>query len=614
MDSGAISTSSSNKDPISVLQKHLDDLEYQKIDERERLERIAQLISYLHRLSSKFTSSYVKMYNIAGKLDRVLPSITPYPQPYLMSQYSSVLKAYPEMSSLLYQVAGQVPECTEFFRNSHDLFNQMVIIRNNTYFESSHFLPYQSSVITVKKPKSGGRKPYSPIINKLSGCLTHSSKGYSLDDTFIPTPDAMYYIQEHLMPDINESTLEELHNDLMRTHKELLTELANTSMEKSLFDDFISFPSLNVMSENQMFQKYLDSFEYTSNELRTQLIKTKKAMDSTSTQIQQLTEQFYQCYALPQLNLELAKQLSEKETEINLAQRKVLYFKLTIQTAKIKNPFEWHAIKFMNGMRSLMDHMLISAKNKNWEDVRKDIEDGLNRCATNEQPIKDEQEAALKNSNRASENLTSWLKSNNGGDTSAVLYEQLEEARKKSNQQATEIEFIKNECNRKLSDALDKHIQTVKMISDDPFIPFNFDEVAHSMVTRNAKKEWLKSRLQAKKKELAEKKTRLAKINQENDKVNEEIKVQIDQFEKLKEKSKTSEPTTVTQNEMFIDLKNSYYCSLCNDNKRRRAYLTSCGHTFCTKCLNKCIKTRNRRCPACKKPFAQSEFRKIVNW
>ncbi|PHJ25719.1 zinc c3hc4 type (ring finger) domain-containing protein [Cystoisospora suis] len=51
-------------------------------------------------------------------------------------------------------------------------------------------------------------------------------------------------------------------------------------------------------------------------------------------------------------------------------------------------------------------------------------------------------------------------------------------------------------------------------------------------------------------------------------------------------------------------------CFVCNE-RFKTHIISKCGHMFCQACLEKNVKTRNRKCPHCKAPFDQKDIRKV---
>ncbi|RQX67210.1 zinc finger, C3HC4 type (RING finger) domain protein [Toxoplasma gondii CAST] len=51
-------------------------------------------------------------------------------------------------------------------------------------------------------------------------------------------------------------------------------------------------------------------------------------------------------------------------------------------------------------------------------------------------------------------------------------------------------------------------------------------------------------------------------------------------------------------------------CFVCNE-RFKDHMINKCGHMFCQVCLERNVKTRNRKCPHCKAQFDQKDIRKV---
>jgi len=52
-------------------------------------------------------------------------------------------------------------------------------------------------------------------------------------------------------------------------------------------------------------------------------------------------------------------------------------------------------------------------------------------------------------------------------------------------------------------------------------------------------------------------------------------------------------------------------CSVCGE-RPRKCVLKRCAHTFCEQCIDKCLRSRNRKCPNCHNPFGDADIIKII--
>jgi len=72
----------------------------------------------------------------------------------------------------------------------------------------------------------------------------------------------------------------------------------------------------------------------------------------------------------------------------------------------------------------------------------------------------------------------------------------------------------------------------------------------------------------------------------------------------------------VTEDTMVDDDLGSLYrqrvlCSVCAVRDRERV-LKRCGHTFCETCINKCLHSRNRKCPKCHASFGDADIIRFI--
>eukprot|EP00298_Acanthocystis_sp_HF-20_P029467 c8355_g1_i1.p1 GENE.c8355_g1_i1~~c8355_g1_i1.p1 ORF type:complete len:616 (-),score=283.01 c8355_g1_i1:58-1662(-) len=85
--------------------------------------------------------------------------------------------------------------------------------------------------------------------------------------------------------------------------------------------------------------------------------------------------------------------------------------------------------------------------------------------------------------------------------------------------------------------------------------------------------------------------------------------VQILQNKLSKVKSNTQGDSSLMEEELK-DYKTKVKCPVCNS-KQRNTAIMKCGHTFCKNCVQQNLSIRNRKCPSCGKPFAESDVHTI---
>lgn len=58
------------------------------------------------------------------------------------------------------------------------------------------------------------------------------------------------------------------------------------------------------------------------------------------------------------------------------------------------------------------------------------------------------------------------------------------------------------------------------------------------------------------------------------------------------------------------DLQKVVRCSVCQDRKKS-VIISKCFHMFCKECVDNNLKSRNRKCPTCKKMFGQDDVKSV---
>lgn len=94
-------------------------------------------------------------------------------------------------------------------------------------------------------------------------------------------------------------------------------------------------------------------------------------------------------------------------------------------------------------------------------------------------------------------------------------------------------------------------------------------------------------------------------IKQELQEANEDRSLLNKRFSKLGNASSKSE-----YEEEIRAYKKMLICSVC-DIRQKSAIITSCCHIFCRECISENLKSRNRRCPQCKKMFGENDVNSI---
>ncbi|OWZ19149.1 hypothetical protein PHMEG_0006644 [Phytophthora megakarya] len=114
----------------------------------------------------------------------------------------------------------------------------------------------------------------------------------------------------------------------------------------------------------------------------------------------------------------------------------------------------------------------------------------------------------------------------------------------------------------------------------------------------------------------AEKSQREQQLQQEKPKPCEECETyrkKIEEAERKLQQAKSASSTgELTDLERFElrDLQKLVNCSVCQD-RRKDVIISKCFHMFCKECIDNNLKSRNRKCPTCKKMFGQDDVKSV---
>lgn len=81
------------------------------------------------------------------------------------------------------------------------------------------------------------------------------------------------------------------------------------------------------------------------------------------------------------------------------------------------------------------------------------------------------------------------------------------------------------------------------------------------------------------------------------------------QLQHSKSAASTGELTDLERFELR-DLQKLVNCSVCQD-RRKDVIISKCFHMFCKECVENNLKSRNRKCPTCKKMFGQDDVKAV---
>jgi E3 ubiquitin-protein ligase BRE1 len=74
--------------------------------------------------------------------------------------------------------------------------------------------------------------------------------------------------------------------------------------------------------------------------------------------------------------------------------------------------------------------------------------------------------------------------------------------------------------------------------------------------------------------------------------------------------SRIGSASSATYEEEILAYKKMLRCSVCDD-RPKSAIITTCCHLFCRECINLNLKSRNRKCPGCKKMFGENDVHSV---
>ncbi|CAH0477041.1 unnamed protein product [Peronospora belbahrii] len=115
--------------------------------------------------------------------------------------------------------------------------------------------------------------------------------------------------------------------------------------------------------------------------------------------------------------------------------------------------------------------------------------------------------------------------------------------------------------------------------------------------------------------ETAEKSQREQQLLQEKHKPCEKCETfskKIEDIQRQVQNSKLASTGELTDLERFElrDLQKLVNCSVCQD-RRKDVIISKCFHMFCKECIENNLKSRNRKCPTCKKMFGQDDVKSV---
>jgi len=121
-------------------------------------------------------------------------------------------------------------------------------------------------------------------------------------------------------------------------------------------------------------------------------------------------------------------------------------------------------------------------------------------------------------------------------------------------------------------------------------------------------KELEESRQKADEKVVAAEKdaTRVVKLEEENF----TLKRKVEKLNAMQQRGNPEETSDSVKEEQMKLMKSKLNCSVCND-RPKSVVIARCFHCFCKECIQSNLQLRQRKCPACGKPFAESDVHSI---
>lgn len=124
-----------------------------------------------------------------------------------------------------------------------------------------------------------------------------------------------------------------------------------------------------------------------------------------------------------------------------------------------------------------------------------------------------------------------------------------------------------------------------------------------------AKLEKIEKDYEETKKKLDEKVLEVERLSQQNSKLDDEVKSIQRKYERITSKGEGKAYDTF-KDEQLKFYKDKLTCNICND-KEKSVVIARCFHTFCRGCVEASLSRRSRKCPSCKKAFAENDVKDI---
>jgi hypothetical protein len=439
-------------------------------------------------------------------------------------------------------------------------------------------------------------------------------KDKSLEKSFLPSVRALHYIEGRIDKDFSTARLTKLHEELVRTHRELTRHLSDLSHEQATRDNWMSFPALDLIRQLPRFQEYCLCVSRNCIVARTDLLNFRNRFNETIDKFRDLHATFLKGFAIPHFQANLIKSIVATDAACFLSQRKLLLAKEVAKRAGIENPHEWSALHFLEQEVVVFRSLVELAKQGQFDVIPDLIAENFDRYTIADREMTEEKAHVLVARTRAETEKDRWYgKRTKNVDTETA--ERLSIARKESVLALQELESVKQECEESLSESIGRISRIIEGLPNCGLIPSTFEATVRILTEKRAKKMWLQGKVNAQKERIGKLRQKVSDLQEESDQLGHMLVEKQQLFDELKTKSQTSEPIEAVLDEKYNELKSMVYCQLCNGAARKRnAFLIQCHHSFCMKCIQQQINARSRKCPYCGIRFDPAKEVQRIRW
>jgi hypothetical protein len=337
--------------------------------------------------------------------------------------------------------------------------------------------------------------------------------------------------------------------------------------------------------------------------------------DAVSGQFNHLNSKFKRAFALPKLHQDVVSELIGQTTDCLVDHRKLLLAKVVFKRAGIHNPHAWSAREFCTSELREIEALVEMARGGRFDDIQARLADAFDRHAAAQRSLKEEKEAVLAARDRSQSTKTAWLTKQPRKASEGDLRSGVKDARRENEVKLGELNKVREEAERGLVGCAERVADVVERAGQAVFLPDGFESRLRAKADGQARKEWLRARIQLQRARNEAMRETVNSLQAEEREVREATEEKRREFEELQEKSKTAPPIDVRVNERAEKLAQLYYCQLCKNEKRERnAFFVGCGHSYCQECITARIKSRNRTCQVCAHNFDPVHGIQHIHW